>query len=122
MSGEWRRRAPPGCRLSERQLQVASLLALGFTQDEIAGLLGIKPTTVRTHMVHARQKLGVHTTAALAAQVAVRWMTRHAPAPSTTWMSFDRRLAVVKARQRRAPRPTSATRPTPTSTTKSSCC
>jgi DNA-binding CsgD family transcriptional regulator len=53
--------------LTPRECQVLDLVAGGSTNREIAHLLDIKPTTVRTHLEHVFAKLDVSTrTAALA--------------------------------------------------------
>jgi DNA-binding CsgD family transcriptional regulator len=46
-------------RLSARQRQVLDLIADGYTEVEIAGLIGISPRTVRMHSDVLRTKLGV---------------------------------------------------------------
>lgn len=43
--------------LTERELQVLELMALGFSNKEIADNLGISPHTVKTHCVHIFEKL-----------------------------------------------------------------
>jgi DNA-binding CsgD family transcriptional regulator len=53
-------------RLSPREREVAELVACGQTDKEIARRLAISPTTVRTHVEHAYQKLGVNSRVALA--------------------------------------------------------
>jgi adenylate cyclase len=54
--------------LSQRQLGVLELLAKGLTNEEVAGVLGISPTTVRTHVtaVLARLEVSNRTEAAAA--------------------------------------------------------
>ncbi|WP_249010242.1 response regulator transcription factor [Conexibacter sp. DBS9H8] len=49
--------APGG--LSDRELQVMSMLALGYTNAQIAEQLYISVRTVETHRAHLQQKLGV---------------------------------------------------------------
>jgi DNA-binding NarL/FixJ family response regulator len=51
--------SPPA--LTERQRQVASGVARGLTNDEIAAELGISPRTVKAHCDTLRRKLGVPT-------------------------------------------------------------
>lgn len=53
-------------KLSKRQLEVLELLAKGLTNEELAGVLGISPTTARTHVtaVLARLEVGNRTEAA----------------------------------------------------------
>lgn len=45
--------------LSPRELEVLKLLARGRTGDYIADVLGISPHTVKSHIKHIHQKLGV---------------------------------------------------------------
>ena len=57
--------------LSRREHQVVELLAGGKTGEEVAGLLGISPATVRVHVRNATGKLGATTrTQAVAIAVA----------------------------------------------------
>ncbi|MBL9106164.1 MAG: hypothetical protein JNL82_34900 [Myxococcales bacterium] len=53
-------------RLSKRQLEVLELLAKGLTNEELAGVLGISPTTARTHVtaILTRLEAGNRTEAA----------------------------------------------------------
>ena len=44
--------------LTERELEILQLLALGHTNRDIAGKLFISPDTVKTHLEHIYQKLG----------------------------------------------------------------
>ena len=48
---------PPG-DLTERELDVLRLIALGHTNNEIAGQLFLSVRTVETHRAHIQQKLG----------------------------------------------------------------
>jgi DNA-binding NarL/FixJ family response regulator len=50
-------------RLTARQRQVLGLLAESLTAPEIAERLGIRPATVRLHVRHLLQRLGVVTPA-----------------------------------------------------------
>jgi ATP/maltotriose-dependent transcriptional regulator MalT len=45
--------------LTERQLQIVSLIARGCSNDEVGERLGISPRTVKAHCDVLRQKLGV---------------------------------------------------------------
>ncbi|MBI4260859.1 MAG: response regulator transcription factor [Actinobacteria bacterium] len=47
-------------QLTERELEVLSLLAQGRRNEEIAGKLFISPQTVQTHVRNILSKLGVH--------------------------------------------------------------
>lgn len=59
-----------GDPLSQRELQVVSMLAEGKPPLNISMKLGIAETTVRTHMCRAAKKLGALTTPHLTAKVA----------------------------------------------------
>jgi len=54
--------------LTAREIDVLEQLAAGLTTPEIAVLVGISESTVRTHVEHMRHKFGVATRAALVAQ------------------------------------------------------
>ncbi len=54
---------------TQRQAQVAALIAHGTTSEEIAAGLGISRHTVRRHTERILQKLGVHTRAAVNARL-----------------------------------------------------
>jgi DNA-binding NarL/FixJ family response regulator len=47
-------------RLTERELCIANLAADGFTNKEIGRLLHISPETVKKHLQHIFDKLGIH--------------------------------------------------------------
>lgn len=64
--------AVPENLLTEREIDVLRLLAKGFSNPEIARLLSISPHTVKTHVTHIYDKLGVNDRA----QAAV-WATNH---------------------------------------------
>lgn len=49
----------PGGDLSERELEVLRLVALGYTNAEIAAALYVSVRTVETHRAHVQQKLGL---------------------------------------------------------------
>ena len=53
--------------LTPAELEVAVLIADGMTAPQIAKLLGVKPSTVRTHMKHAYRKLRINSKTELAA-------------------------------------------------------
>jgi two-component system, NarL family, response regulator NreC len=55
---------PPG-DMTERELEVLRLIALGHTNNEIAGQLYLSVRTVETHRAHIQQKLGLSTRAEL---------------------------------------------------------
>lgn len=51
--------------LSEREMAVGRLLALGHTNAEVADILIVSVRTVETYRAHLFRKLGVHTRAEL---------------------------------------------------------
>src|SRR5690606_34142547 len=51
--------------LSERELEVLRMIALGHTNAEIAASLYLSVRTVETHRAHVQQKLGLSTRAEL---------------------------------------------------------
>jgi pimeloyl-ACP methyl ester carboxylesterase/DNA-binding CsgD family transcriptional regulator len=67
-------RAHPGPRLTDRELQVASLVAEGLTNQSIARRLAIAPRTAEAHVDNIRRKLEVRSRAQIAA-----WVARHQP-------------------------------------------
>lgn len=54
--------------LTPREREVLALVARGYTNPRIARCLKMAPSTVRTHMEHILEKLGVRTRAAAAAR------------------------------------------------------
>jgi DNA-binding CsgD family transcriptional regulator len=53
--------------LTERESEILRWIARGKTNREIAAILHVSPHTIRKHLEHAYEKLGVHTrTAAIA--------------------------------------------------------
>ena len=57
----------PGGELSDREMEVLRLIALGHTQADIAERLYISVRTVESHRAHIHQKLGLRTRADLVA-------------------------------------------------------
>jgi len=53
------RAAGPGGELSERELEVLRLVALGYTNPEVASELYVSVRTVETHRAHLQQKLSL---------------------------------------------------------------
>jgi len=51
--------------LTEREREILKLVAEGFTNNQIAGLLVISPKTVDTHRTHIMDKLNLHSRAEL---------------------------------------------------------
>jgi pimeloyl-ACP methyl ester carboxylesterase/DNA-binding CsgD family transcriptional regulator len=62
----------PGPRLTERELEVAELIAAGLTNHSIARRLSVAPRTAEAHVENIRRKLEVHSRAQIAA-----WVTEH---------------------------------------------
>src|SRR5262245_25045812 len=60
-------RAPAADRLSARELEVLSLIAQGETNRGAAARLFISEATVKTHLLHIYEKLGVNDRAAAVA-------------------------------------------------------
>jgi ATP/maltotriose-dependent transcriptional regulator MalT len=54
------RQRRPVERLTARELEVLRLVARGFTAVACGHVLRISPATVRKHLEHAYDKLGVH--------------------------------------------------------------
>jgi DNA-binding NarL/FixJ family response regulator len=60
-------REPPRDALSDRELEILELVAAGATNKAIARELFISQATVKTHLLHTFEKLGVHHRAAAVA-------------------------------------------------------
>jgi DNA-binding NarL/FixJ family response regulator len=67
---------PPASPLTERERQVAELIALGHTNRQIAERLVIAPRTADNHVQHIFDKLGLSSRAQVAAWIAVRGLVR----------------------------------------------
>jgi len=65
--------------LSEREYQVADLLAMGFTNGAIADHLKLSPATVSSHVAHILSKLGFRSRAQVAA-----WIVRRRLGPRSS--------------------------------------
>jgi pimeloyl-ACP methyl ester carboxylesterase/DNA-binding CsgD family transcriptional regulator len=61
-----------GPRLTDRELEVARLVAEGLTNHSIAVRLSVAPRTAEAHVENIRRKLDVHSRAQIAA-----WVTEH---------------------------------------------
>jgi DNA-binding NarL/FixJ family response regulator len=61
--------APP---LTDREFEVAELIAKGLTNNSIARRLSVAPRTAEAHVENIRRKLGVRSRAQIAA-----WVTEH---------------------------------------------
>jgi DNA-binding CsgD family transcriptional regulator len=68
------RRAPTPPLLTRRERQVLELVGRGYTNREIADVLGIAPETVKTHLANIRAKLGLSNKAELR-----YWLIEHFP-------------------------------------------
>jgi putative nucleotidyltransferase with HDIG domain len=65
-AGVQRPRPAPSRQLSERELQVIRLVAIGRTNREIGDLLGISPRTAQKHVMNVYAKVGLESRAGLA--------------------------------------------------------
>ena len=75
LAGQLRTKAHPGAPvLSPRERQILELIAAGELAPEIARHLGLSPATVRTHLQHLYEKLGVSDRAAAVAAAMRRGM------------------------------------------------
>ena len=74
------RRVTPPYGLTPTELDVLTLLALGYTNVEIARRLGVAPRTVATHVEHVLTKLAVENRTA-AASIAIQNAAMKAPLP-----------------------------------------
>jgi DNA-binding CsgD family transcriptional regulator len=68
-------------RLTERQREILAQLSTGRTNSQIASALYISPGTVRKHLEHILQRLGVPTRTA----AAVYYITGTQPSPDAAW-------------------------------------
>jgi pimeloyl-ACP methyl ester carboxylesterase/DNA-binding CsgD family transcriptional regulator len=64
--------AAAGPRLTDRELEVAELVAAGLTNNSIARRLSVAPRTAEAHVENIRRKLQVHSRAQIAA-----WVTEY---------------------------------------------
>ena len=69
-------RAPAQASLSDRELEVLSLIAQGLTNRAAAGRLFISEATLKTHLLHIYDKLGVSDRAAAVATAFERGLLR----------------------------------------------
>jgi DNA-binding CsgD family transcriptional regulator/tetratricopeptide (TPR) repeat protein len=70
--------APPWHPLSDREFEIATLIADGLTNKQIAGQLVLAPKTISAHVAHILTKLGAARRAEIAAWCAtIRVETRH---------------------------------------------
>jgi DNA-binding CsgD family transcriptional regulator len=57
-------------RLSRREAQIVELVLLGYRNRDIAGTLGTSPATIKKHLTHVFDKVGVDTRTQLVARIA----------------------------------------------------
>ena len=57
-------------RLSKREAEVVELVLLGYRNRDIASTLGTSPTTVKKHLTHVFDKVGVDTRTQLVSRIA----------------------------------------------------
>jgi DNA-binding CsgD family transcriptional regulator len=68
--------------LTDRQLDIARLVAAGLTNTAIGETLQISPRTVTSHLDHIYTRLGINSRAALASQLAEAGLLRGEPGDS----------------------------------------
>jgi len=74
--------------LSEREFQVAGLLAMGYTNRGIARHLNVSSTTVSSHVAHILSKLGFRSRAQVAAWVVGRGLDRRSGAGAADFLAL----------------------------------
>jgi DNA-binding CsgD family transcriptional regulator len=57
-------------RLSRREAEVVELVMLGFRNRDIATTLGTSPMTIKKHLTHVFDKVGVDTRTQLVSRIA----------------------------------------------------
>ena len=87
--------------LTARQIEVVRLLAEGYSNQQIAESLAISPRTVKAHLEHIRQRLGVR------GRIAVVAAVRRGEAETTTWSTGSTARLPEPPTRRKAPRPKS---------------
>lgn len=70
-------------RLSPREWEVLGLTAAGLSYAEVAAALFLSVGTVRKHMEHVRERLGVHSAAAAAIRAMPHAPGRHRVPPAS---------------------------------------
>lgn len=76
--------------LSQREREVADLMAMGLTNAAIGRRLNVSPATVSSHAAHILGKLGFRSRAQVAAWIVARRLEEPAP-------GIDRRLISSRA-------------------------
>jgi DNA-binding CsgD family transcriptional regulator len=82
-------------RLTPREREVTRWVVLGHTNRQIAATLVVSPETVKTHIRHALEKLGVRSKAELRlrlSEMGVRHWPDPAPEPLPARLPFDLNL------------------------------
>jgi DNA-binding NarL/FixJ family response regulator len=67
---DWSREASPIAELTDRERAVLTMIVAGANTGDIAASLGVSANTIRTHVQHVLDKLGVHSRAKAAALAA----------------------------------------------------
>src|SRR3970282_1887580 len=84
--------------LSDREVEVARLVAIGRTNKEIGALLGMSPRTAQKHVMNVYEKLGLESRAGLALYAVERGLLD----PDLQWVqsyvTSDRIYCVYNAR------------------------
>jgi len=84
-------------RLTPREREVTRWVVLGHTNRQIAAALVVSPETVKTHIRHALEKLGVRSKAELRlrlSEMGVRRWPDAAPEPLPARLPFDLNLSM----------------------------
>lgn len=84
------RLAQPETALSPRELEILQALSTGASNKQIAQRLFISEATVKTHLIHVYQKLGVETrTAAVSAAASESSSNRCIPTIASWWVAAN---------------------------------
>ena len=102
-----RREVADGCPLTPTELRCMALVAVGFTRQETARVLGIRATTLRQHLHNGRRRLGAGTVEQAILEVGLRWLQTPRSGVQHYLDEFDQRLAVVRRRKTGRRRPAS---------------
>jgi DNA-binding CsgD family transcriptional regulator len=94
-----RREVADGCPLTPTELRCMALIAVGFTRQETAGVLGIRITTLRQHLHNGRRRLGAGTVEQAILEVALRWVQTPRSGIQHYLDEFDQRLGAVRQRK-----------------------
>jgi DNA-binding NarL/FixJ family response regulator len=69
-------------RPSRREAQIVELVMLGYRNRDIAGALATAPATIKKHLTHVFDKVGVDTRTQLVSRIASAAMACCEPCPS----------------------------------------